>query len=262
MSRSARIAIFAVAGVGLAVLLAWSVVGLPAFGHYQGGYGNLLTREAVPQRHTTNVVTAIVFDYRGFDTLGEEFILFTSVMGAMVLLRKSEDEEIDPPLDFAPDRVAPPMSDAVHLLGFLFAGPLLVFGLYTVTHGQLTPGGGFQGGVILASVPLIVYLAADYECFCRITSHTLAEVTEAVAAGGFALLGLIAVLFGLPYLQNFLPLGETGNVASGGTIALISFLTGMEVAAGFVLLMMVFFSEAFVLRAIGEDQPEKKKKSR
>ena len=116
--------------------------------------------------------------------------------------------------------------------------------------------------MILASVPLMIYLSADYECFCRITSHTLAEVAEAAAAGGFALLGLIALLFGLPYLQNFLPLGETGNVASGGSIALISFLTGMEVAAGFVLLMMVFFSEAFVLRAIGEDKSEKKQKTR
>ena len=108
----------------------------------------------------------------------------------------------------------------------------------------------------------MIYLSADYECFCRITSHTLAEVAEAAAAGGFALLGLIALLFGLPYLQNFLPLGETGNVASGGSIALISFLTGMEVAAGFLLLMMVFFSEAFILRAIGEDKPEKKQKTR
>ena len=49
---------------------------------------------------------------------------------------------------------------------------------------------------------------------------------------------------------------------SAKAAALISFLTGMEVAAGFVLLMMVFFSEAFVLRAIGEDRPEKKQKTR
>jgi len=262
MSFRWRKSLFVLSAAAFFAFYLWGLRGLPGLGHYPGPYGDIINAVVVSERHVTDAVTAVNFDYRGFDTLGEEFILFASVMGAMVLLRKSEDEEIDPPLDFAPDRVAPPMSDAVHLLGFLLAGPLLVFGLYTVTHGQLTPGGGFQGGVILASVPLMIYLSADYECFCRITSHTLAEVAEAAAAGGFALLGLIALLFGLPYLQNFLPLGETGNVASGGSIALISFLTGVEVAAGFVLLMMVFFSEAFVLRAIGEDKPEKKQKTR
>ena len=71
MSRRTRIAVFAVAASGLAALLVASVVDLPAFGHYQGAYGNQLNREAVAERHATNVVTAIVFDYRGFDTLGE-----------------------------------------------------------------------------------------------------------------------------------------------------------------------------------------------
>jgi multicomponent Na+:H+ antiporter subunit B len=75
MTRRPRLAVFAVGVAGLAALLGWGISGLPAFGHFQGGYGNLLLREAVPERHGTNVVTAIVFDYRGFDTLGEEFIL-------------------------------------------------------------------------------------------------------------------------------------------------------------------------------------------
>ena len=44
---------------------------------------------AVPQRHTANVVTAVVFDYRGFDTMGEEFILFAAVSGVVLLLRET-----------------------------------------------------------------------------------------------------------------------------------------------------------------------------
>ena len=49
-------------------LYAWSK---EAFGDFHGFYGQLLNHLALPQRHTSNVVAAIVFDYRGFDTMGE-----------------------------------------------------------------------------------------------------------------------------------------------------------------------------------------------
>lgn len=243
---------FLLCGLGMAAFYIWGLHNLPGFGHYPGPYGDVLNAVTVYERHATDVVTAINFDYRGFDTVGEEFILFASVMGVLLLLRKQKDDETEPPQDRADDRVPPPPSDAVRVLGLGLLGPLVVFGIYTVTHGQLTPGGGFQGGVILASVPLIIFLCSDYEIFCKATSHVLAEVAEAAGAGGFVLIGFAAFLLGLPYLQNFLPLGQTGSVISGGTIPLISFVTGLEVAAGFVLLMMAFFDAAFVQLKKGE----------
>ena len=87
MSRRLRLAIFAPALAGVGALLAWGFAGLPDFGDYRGPYGYVLNRIGVPERHTTNVVGATVFDYRGFDTLGEEFILFIAVLGTVLLLR-------------------------------------------------------------------------------------------------------------------------------------------------------------------------------
>jgi multicomponent Na+:H+ antiporter subunit B len=246
---------FFISAAGFLAFYIWGLHNLPGLGHYPGPYGDVLNSLSVYERHATDVVTAVNFDYRGLDTLGEEFILFTSVMGAVLLLRKQKDEQRDDPADSAPDRVPTPTSDAVRLLGLLLVGPLVVFGLYIVTHGQLTPGGGFQGGVILATAPLLIYLCGDYQLFRKITSHTLTEATEATGAGGYALVGIVSLFLGMSYLQNFLPLGQTGNVASSGTIALISFLTGMEVTAGLVLLMMAFFEEAFALRH-GKEQKE------
>ena len=78
---------------GLAPHLLWGMRGLPAFGSYQGPYGYVLNQVAVAERHATDVVSAINFDYRGFDTLGEEFILFASIAGAALLLRRERDEE-------------------------------------------------------------------------------------------------------------------------------------------------------------------------
>lgn len=129
----------------------------------------------------------------------------------------------------------------------------MVFGFYLVTHGQVSPGGGFQGGVVLASVPLMLYCCGDYaHSFLTITSHGLAEWAEAAGAGVFVLLGLVPLFLGMPFLQNLLPLGKTGNVASSGTIALISLATGFEVGAGLVLVMMAFFERVLVIR---ESQP-------
>jgi multicomponent Na+:H+ antiporter subunit B len=246
--------LFLVGGLGFLCFYVWGLHGLPGLGHYPGPYGNLINSLTVYERHATDAITAVNFDYRGFDTLGEEFILFASVMGANLLLRKQKDDrEEDPPLDRAKARVVPPTSDAVRVTGLALVLPIIVFGLYTVSHGQLTPGGGFQGGVVLASMPLIIYLCGDYQAFEHITSHVLSEVTEAVGAGGYAVTGLISIAFGSAYLTNFIPLGQTGDVLSSGTIFLISVLTGLEVAGGLVVLMIAFFRQTLVYRKTDEE---------
>jgi multicomponent Na+:H+ antiporter subunit B len=93
MSSGTRRAVFLPAAAVVAAVLVWGLTGLPGFGHYRGPYGLVLNDVAVQERHMTNVVTAVVFDYRGFDTLGEEFILFTSVIAVALLLRSVREEQ-------------------------------------------------------------------------------------------------------------------------------------------------------------------------
>ncbi len=248
MSLRWRKIVFLLGGLTLLLLYCWGARNLPGLGHYPGPYGDVLNSVAVYERHATDVVTAVNFDYRGFDTLGEESILFASVMGCALLLRKREDDYEDPPFDAEYSRGVLDPSDAVRVCCMALVVLLVVFGLDIVLHGQLTPGGGFQGGVILASVPLIVYLGSDYKKFEQITNHALTEAVEGLGIAIYALIGFAALLIGTPYLTNWLPLGTTGNVNSSGVIAAISFATGMEVTGGIVLLMMVFFKQALVLR--------------
>jgi multicomponent Na+:H+ antiporter subunit B len=118
-----------------------------------------------------------------------------------------------------------------------------VFGFYIGLHGQLTPGGGFQAGVILATVPLLIYIAENAEAFRRITSHIAVELLDALGAASYALIGLSPLLFGLPLLTNILPLGTTGDVFSAGTIALISACVGVEVTAAFLLVAFTYLEE-------------------
>jgi multicomponent Na+:H+ antiporter subunit B len=77
-------------------------------------------------------------------------------------------------------------------------------------------------------------------------------VVEAVGAGGFVAIGLSAVAMSLPYLTNFLPLGQVpGAVSSSGTIALISFFVGIEVAAAFILIVGELLDQTLLIRQGG-----------
>jgi multicomponent Na+:H+ antiporter subunit B len=248
VNRRARIAVFAVAAAGLAALLVASVVDLPAFGHYQGAYGNQLNREAVAERHTTNVVTATVFDYRGFDTLGEEFILFAAVVGVTLLLRRHKDSEDHQEVlrKADDDRVR---SDAIRIVGLLAMPALFLLGLWLVAFGLVTPGGGFQGGVLLAGSLFVVFLAAGFRPYAHLTPAHWADSAEGSGAAAFTLLGLGPLLAGAAYLHNFLGSGVRGTLESGGSMTLLNWATAVEVTAAMVLLFSEFL-ESYVLPSV------------
>ena len=180
----------------------WGFAGLPDFGDFHGPYGQLLNRVAVPERSTTDVVTAVNFDYRGFDTLGEEFILFAAVIGVASMLRTLRGERIRRPDDDAAGRHVPETSLLVRVTGLGLVAPTILVGIYIVAHGHQTPGGGFQGGVILATALLLTYLSADYMTMRAVGPTWLIELAEGLGAAGFALIGLGGLVFGERVLRE------------------------------------------------------------
>jgi multicomponent Na+:H+ antiporter subunit B len=249
VSRRARVWLFVVPAIGVGALLVWSFTGLPSFGHYRGPYGNAINEQAVPQRHTTNAVAAVNFDYRGFDTVGEEFILFASVIGVSALLRLQRSEhELEQPPDHASTQRPPEVADSVAVIGMALVPALVLLGVYIVIHGHLTPGGGFQGGVILASAFLMVYLAGRYITFRQVSPKAALDAGEGIGAGGFVLVGFVGMLAGAAFLENVLPLGQTAKVFSAGTIPIINLSVGLEVGAGLLLVMWEFLEQTLVVR--------------
>lgn len=246
MTEKRRLLLFAAGAVGLAAVYCAGIRNLPPFGNYRGPYGDVIASLAVYQRHATDTVNAITYDYRGFDTLGEEFILFSAVTGVMLLLRpdtqkrKKREEEGANPESFQ-DRAA--LSETVQVFTTGMFGFSVLFGIYLGTHGQLTPGGGFQGGVVVAAAPMLLYVAENTDAFRRILSHPLMEFFESLGAAAYGVVGLIALAFSAPFLTNVLPLGHTGDVFSSGTIAVISACVGVEVAAGFMLVTYEYLRE-------------------
>ena len=248
MSDRVRMRVFAVTGLGLLALLLWGLTGLPDFTVYRGPYGDILDRIAVPQRSTTDVVTAVNFDYRAFDTLGEEFILFAAVVGVTSILRTMRGERTGAPDDEAAGRRVPETSLAVRVTGLGLVPPTILIGLYIVAHGHQTPGGGFQGGVILATALLLTYLSADYMTMRRVGPTWLSELAEGVGAAGFALVGVAGLVAGGAFFENFLGKGTPGQLLSAGSILASNFSVGLAVTGGFALMLSEFLQQTLVRR--------------
>ncbi|MFE9450927.1 MnhB domain-containing protein [Streptomyces sp. NPDC006739] len=237
MNRRLRLGLLAVGGAGLAALLVAACLDLPSFGGRRHPYGERVVHASLA-RHTANTVASVNFDLRGYDTLGEMSILFASVLGCVVLLRQARDERRARP---EPADVARP----VRRYALIVLPVALLTGLYVIAHGQLSPGGGFQGGVVAATSLHLLYLGADYTALERVRPIGVFEAADALAASAYLVLGLAGLLAGTAFLANtLLPYGTFNTLSSGGTVPLLNAAIGMEVASAVVVLLARFLDQA------------------
>lgn len=181
------------------------------------------TGRSVAETGSVNVVTAILMDYRAFDTLGEATVIFSSVAVAAAILGKPR---------FSTNRTMGLLSR--RLLSALL--PLFfIFPLFVIFHGHLSPGGGFQGGVSLAVLVILVHVAFGDRFGGRVIPPGVLSLSEDAAALGLVVVGLTGVLQGSAFLANIaagFPRGTAGTLPSGGIIPLLNLLVGLKVAAG------------------------------
>ena len=179
--------------------------------------GDAINASAVEQVGAGNIVTAVVLAFRGFDTLLELTILFTAAtVGGMVLGKPATGGPRDPDAGF----ILQAGSDLLFPL-------LLVVGLYIIIHGHLTPGGGFQGGVILAAAFFIPLLARPG----RALDQSLVSLIEGLAGAVFILIGLLAMFGGDAFLTPLLGEGRLGALFSAGTLPILYMAVGLKVGA-------------------------------
>jgi multicomponent Na+:H+ antiporter subunit B len=248
VSRTARHVVL-VAGLALlGTSLLIGLHGLPHFGHFAGRYSRILAYSAVPERHSPNTVVDAAFDYRALDTLGEEMILFTAALGVALLLRSRRDDEERQAAEEVADREEAETSVALRWLGTALVGPVALLGIYVVAHGHLSPGGGFQGGVVLVTAVVLPLLAGRYVLVTRLRGHTLVEISEAAGAAGFVLIGLGGLIAAGAFLQNFVTKGPPGLIQSGGTIPLANLAVGLEVAGALIVVAVELEDPRFLQR--------------
>lgn len=200
-------------------------------------------------RHATDIVTSLNFDLRAFDTLGEEFILFASVAGVALLLRHLRDEDEDLELSSTrSDHSFAGASDSLRVLSLILIPLFVSLAVYVTLHGALTPGGGFQAGVVGAAGPLVILLAGRYLALKRAAPEWALEALDSIGAAAYALIGLGGLIFAGVYLKNFLPLGSSGHLLSAGTMPLNSIAVGIEVTGAFLLTWTEFSDQALTVQ--------------
>jgi multicomponent Na+:H+ antiporter subunit B len=139
-------------------------------------------------------------------------------------------------------------SDATRGVGAVAVAVVFVLGLNVVAHGFITPGGGFQGGVVLASSFALLFLAIEYDAYHSLMPTSIAEPIESFGAGAYVGLGLISFAFGLAFLQNFMEFGVFGRLSSGGSAILVNWSSGLAVAGGFLVLFAEYLQEDMAVR--------------
>lgn len=216
---------------------------MPAFGAHPLPYGEAINRLATRQRHVTNMVSAVNFDYRGFDTLGEEFMLLCAVTGVTVLLRGARGEQSSARPGKVAGRPLRPRSDAIVLICRMFGALTLLFGIDIALHAMTTPGGGFQGGVIVASGTLLIFAGEGYRGWRGLVHSEMLDACEGAGATLYALCGFASMTMGMPFLYNILPLGTPRDVFSGGLMLIENAGVFFAVGGGFAVIFLEFLEE-------------------
>lgn len=171
-----------------------------------------------------NLVTSVVVTYRGLDTLGEVTVLFLSaavvglLLGVMHKPGSSNGQSQEQTKTTSSELV---QTTVQYLLPIIF-----LFGVYIFLNGHLTPGGGFQGGAVIASGIVLLFLALPYAKL----RHALLSLLESLSGFGYVLVGIFGLVLAGGFLDNrFLPLGNYGELLSAGAIPLIYTFIGLKV---------------------------------
>ena len=125
----------------------------------------------------------------------------------------------------------------------LTVGLILLYGIYIVLHGHLTPGGGFAGGVIIALSFIHLMLAFGKEVALKKMSQTVTSVLESLGALMFLSIALLGFLGGYFFLNFFLNKGQPFSLFSAGIIPLCNIAICFKVGAGLfaIFIALVLF---------------------
>jgi len=187
-------------------------------GEAKGSVGVQIVNDAVKDTGAANAVTSVVVLYRGFDTLGEVTVLFLAALGMSLLLRGTKE-------------VKARVFDESFILktgSYLLFPFIVLFGLYIIVHGHLTPGGGFPGGVVIATAFFIIVMTSE---MVRLREN-LVSILESLAGLTFIALGIVG-LVGTEnsFLANFMGKGVFNTVLSAGIIPFIYAAIGIKVGS-------------------------------
>ena len=219
-------------------VLLWTIAYLPVFGNAGNPDNNEVSSryitEGLRETGAVNMVTGMILDYRAFDTFGESCVLFIASCCVFALLRidaANRDKDTRKRLEEANDRLFEPKNDIILQKCACVLVPLIIiFGIYIVLNGHLSPGGGFSGGAVLGS-GLILYLNAfGFQKTERFFTEKVYRRTTLGALTFYCLAKSYSFFTGANHMDSGIPLGTPGTILSSGLILPLNICVGLVVA--------------------------------
>lgn len=192
-------------------------------------------QESPAEVDVANVVTAVLASYRGFDTLGEVLVVFTAGIGVMSLLRvsrRTKDEAKRTPADMQQQII-------LRVVAKMMLPLILLFALYVQFHGDYSPGGGFQAGVIFAAGIILYTMLFGLSTARRVYRREVMQALTAIGVLIYAGVGVSCMLLGGNFLDyNVLRHDPVHGQHLG--ILLVELGVGITVAAVMVTIFFKF----------------------
>lgn len=209
----------ALSGIFLAAALA-----LPVFGDPSAPAVNEVSRRYLEQgaeeTGAVNAVTGLILDYRAFDTLGESAVLFAAAASVILLLNRPDRRT----------RTFRGPDQLTNLLGRPLLPVILLFGVYVILNGHLSPGGGFSGGAVLGGGLILASLVLGEERMEELLPSRRTTRLTALCLLAYAVMKGYSFFTGGNHVGPDVPKGNPGDLFSGGLILPLNICVGIIVA--------------------------------
>ncbi len=222
--------------LALIAILMVAVSHLPPIGNASNPVNNEVAakyiEDGLQDTGAVNIVTGMILDYRAFDTFGESNVLFIATCTVLIMLRNdkkkgkdsSEEEE-------KRDSYYEPKRDSIlQKITFVLFPIIVIFGIYVILNGHLSPGGGFSGGAIIGAGMILYANAFGFEKTSRFFTAKTQKWVSFTALTFYCLAKSYSFYMGAHHLESGIPLGTPGAIISSGLILPLNICVGLVVA--------------------------------
>ena len=221
-----------VLGIAIIAALIGTASNLPPFGEESNPYNNEVSEryleKGLEETGAVNAVTGMILDYRAFDTFGESCVLFIAAACVLILLR---DDQTDTTEKAMRDERFEPVSDTILQASAKIVVPaIMLFGIYILVNGHLSPGGGFSGGAIMGAGLILHVNAFGYKKTQRFFNEKTYKRVTVGALSFYCIVKSYSFFTGANHIPSGIPLGTPGAIISSGLILPLNICVGLVVA--------------------------------
>ena len=232
----------------IAMLLA-TVSYLPPVGNANNPASNEVVEkyieDGLQDTGAVNIVTGMILDYRAFDTFGESNVLFIATCAVLILLRNDKKDRRNAAEERREQFYEPKDDSILQRITFLLFPIIVIFGIYVILNGHISPGGGFSGGAIIGAGLILYANAFGFEKLNRFFTEKTYKTVSFSALTFYCLAKSYSFFTGANHLESGIPLGTAGAILSSGLILPLNICVGLVVACTMYAFYTLFRKEGF-----------------